>query len=279
MRHFTASDGARIAYRDEGEGRPLVLLHGLMAHGGFFRQQQSLAGEFRLVAIDLRGHGASRSADSSLTVEQLADDVAGIADALDLEDAIGIGWSLGASVLWRALVGPAADRFAGAVVIDMTARVMNGDDWTLGLSPDACGARSNAISQDFETFAAGAGQAIFAQPIGEDRRDAADWASSEFARNDPETIGALWTSLMGEDFRPLLRRIHHPTLIVHGAHSHLYGATTAEHLAGVLPNAVAVEFADSGHAPHIEEPDRFNRTIRNFADRLSRSPARTASRN
>jgi pimeloyl-[acyl-carrier protein] methyl ester esterase len=280
LRHFTASDGARIAYRDEGKGRPLVLLHGLMAHSGFFAAQASLAREFRLVAIDLRGHGASRAADRSLTVQQLASDVAGIAQELGLEGAIGIGWSLGASVLWHVLGGGQARRFAGAVVIDMTARVMNGSDWHLGLSPEACEARSAAIAGDFETFAAGAGQGIFAQPVAEERREAADWASLEFARNDPATIGALWASLVSQDFRALLGRIAHPTLIVHGARSQLYGATTAAHLARVLPNAEALEFAASGHAPHLEEPELFNDTVRKFAARLGRvseSPASHAS--
>ena len=277
MRHFTAPDGARIAYRDEGEGRPLVLLHGLMAHGGFFRAQAPLAGDFRLISIDLRGHGASRDAGGALTVEQLAGDVAGIAAALDLEGAVGIGWSLGASVLWHVLAGPTAERFGGAVVVDMTARVMNGADWQLGLSPDACDARTAAIAEDFESFAVAAGQAIFAQPIGEVRRDDADWASFEFARNDPDKIGALWVSLMKEDFRPLLGRIGHPTLIVHGAYSHLYDAATAEHLACALPNATSLRFADSGHAPHIEQPELFNRTIREFADGLSRASRQPAS--
>jgi pimeloyl-[acyl-carrier protein] methyl ester esterase len=271
LRHFTASDGARIAFRDEGEGRPLVLLHGLMAHGGFFRAQAGLARDFRLIAIDLRGHGASRAANGSLTVEQLAGDVAGIVEDLGLEGAIGIGWSLGASVLWHVLAGPAAERFDGAVVIDMTARVMNEGDWQLGLSPEACDARTAAIADDFETFALGAGQAIFAQPVSEACRGTADWASFEFARNDPETIGALWASLIGQDFRSMLGRIEHPTLIVHGAHSQLYGATTADHLASALPEGEAIEFPASGHAPHIEEPERFNSTIRAFADRLSRS--------
>ena len=272
MRYFTAADGTRIAYRDEGEGRPLVLLHGLMAHGGFFRGQADLADEFRLVAIDLRGHGASRAAAGALTVEQLAQDVAGIAEALELEGAIGIGWSLGASVLWHVLAGAAARRFAGAVVIDMTARVMNGDDWELGLPPEACDGRSAAIAEDFETFAVAAGQAIFAQPVAEGCREAADWASFEFARNDPQAIGALWASLVGQDFRALLPRIGQPTLVVHGARSQLYGATTAEHLAGVLPNAETIEFGMSGHAPQIEEPEKFNAAIRAFAARLSRSP-------
>ena len=59
LKQFTAADGARIAYADEGRGRPLVLLHGLMAHRGFYDPQAALADEFRLVTVDLRGHGAS----------------------------------------------------------------------------------------------------------------------------------------------------------------------------------------------------------------------------
>jgi pimeloyl-ACP methyl ester carboxylesterase len=277
LRHFKASDGARIAYRDEGAGRPLVLLHGLMAHSGFFRAQSGLASDFRIVSIDLRGHGASRAAGGALTVEQLADDVAGIAEALDLEGAVGIGWSLGASVLWQVLAGPAGERFDGAVVVDMTPRVMNGGDWELGLSAEACDARSLAMAEDFETFAAGAGQAIFAQPIDSARREDADWASFEFARNDPAKIGRVWASLMDQDFRPLLGRIRQPTLVVHGAHSHLYDSATAEHLARLLPNSEIVRFAGSGHAPHIEEPGKFNEAIRAFADRLGRTPHRQAS--
>lgn len=273
MQSFTTADGARIHYRDEGHGRPLVLLHGLMAHSGFFRAQRSLADSFRLIAVDFRGHGASRQADGGLTVEQLASDVAAVAETLELEDAIGIGWSLGASVLWHVLAGPAGARFGGAVVIDMTARVLNEKGWELGLTSEACEARTVAIRDDFETFAVGAGQAIFAQPVDAQRRDAADWASFEFARNDAAAIGALWSSLVGQDFRPLLGRIAQPTLVVHGARSQLYGATTAEHLVRVLPNAQAIEFGSSGHAPQIEEPELFNATIRDFADRLSRSPA------
>ena len=102
MRFFTTSDGARIAYRDEGEGTPLVLLHGLMAHGGFFREQHRLAERFRLIRIDLRGHGASAAVPGRPTVEQIAGDVADLAAALDLEGAIGVGWSMGATILWHA---------------------------------------------------------------------------------------------------------------------------------------------------------------------------------
>lgn len=263
MRHFTASDGARIAYSDEGRGRPLVFLHGLMAHSGFFDRQRSLADHFRVIAVDLRGHGESPSGPVPPTIALLAEDVAGLAAALELEGSVGIGWSLGAAVLWRVLADRASRRFAGAVVVDMTPRVLNDSDWDLGLSRETCEARSQAIAGDFPAFAAAAGQAIFAAP-----GPAADRAAAAFAANDPAAIGALWESLVEEDFRPLLPSIRQPTLVVHGARSHLYGADTAGHLAGALPRARTVTFDRSGHAPHLEQPELFNATLREFAAHL-----------
>jgi pimeloyl-ACP methyl ester carboxylesterase len=270
LKHFTASDGVRIAYEDEGAGRPLVLLHGLMAHSGFFAKQRALASEFRLIGFDLRGHGRSLADGTAPTIEQLADDVSEIAEALELEQAIAVGWSLGAPVLWHVLCGRAAGRFAGAVVVDMTPRVLNDEEWQLGLSEEMCEARRSAIREDFANFALGAGQAMFAQPVREEHRALANWAGEEFARNDPTAIGALWSSLVEQDFRPVLGRIRQPTLVIHGAQSQLYGSDTARHLVSALPNARAIQFDRSGHAPQLEQPDLFNATIRDFAATLPR---------
>lgn len=268
MQHFTASDGFRLAYRDEGGGRPIVLLHGLMAHGGFFEPQRRLADDFRLIRVDLRGHGGSPANGAAPTLATLADDVARLVAHLELDDAIGVGWSLGASVLWRLLAGPVGDRFAGAVVIDMTPRVLNDGDWSLGLSREVCEARAQAIREDFASFATSAGAAIFAQPLEEKNRDIAAWAGEEFARNDSAAIAALWSSLVEEDLRPTLGRIAQPTLVVHGCQSHLYGPGTADHVAAALPNARTIPFPRSGHAPHLEEADLFNATLRDFAASL-----------
>ena len=270
MHGFTASDGARIAYSDQGNGRPLVLLHGLMAHSGFFEAQSGLASDFRLICIDLRGHGVSETGDGPPTVERLARDVTELVDSLDLNDAIGLGWSLGAPVLWHVLTGPAADRFAGAAIVDMTPRVLNDDEWELGLSREVCEDRAGAIADDFRSFALAAGQAVFAQPIAEPSRSKADWAGQEFARNDPAAMHALWQSLVAQDLRDALGRIRQPTLIIHGAQSHLYGSDTADYLASALPHAKAIQFDRSGHSPHIEEPELFNQAIKDFAATLPR---------
>lgn len=267
MQHFIAPDGARIAFDDQGTGRPLVFLHGLMANRSFFDAQRALAAGFRVISVDLRGHGESPSSDG-LTVSQLADDVAALADHLGLDDAVVIGWSLGAAVLWELLDGPAKARFAGAVIVDMTPRVLNDASWTLGLTREICDARSAAIRDDFEGFARNAGAAIFAPPFAAERTALAAWAADQFASNDGAAIGALWESLVDQDFRPVLPRIEQPTLIIHGAHSHLYGADTAERIAALMPRARLLAFDRSGHAPHIEQPDLFNQAIEGFAARL-----------
>jgi pimeloyl-[acyl-carrier protein] methyl ester esterase len=268
LQRFTASDGAELAYTDEGAGRPLLLLHGLMAHGGFFRLQRDLTADFRLIAIDFRGHGASPVGVGTATVDRLAADVNELAAALDLDGAIGIGWSLGASILWRVLAGQQRERFAGSVIVDMTPRVRNGADWQLGMSPDLCDARTAAIRDDYTAFAAAAGQAIFAQPLAGDTQEFADWASSEFVKNDGSAIDSVWTSLVEQDFRSDLPAITQPTLVVHGLQSQLYGPATADHLVRSLPSARAVAFEQSGHAPHIEEAQKFNNLIREFAASL-----------
>jgi pimeloyl-[acyl-carrier protein] methyl ester esterase len=270
--YFAAPDGAQIAYEDFGTGRPLLLLHGLMAHREFFQFQNPLADEFRLISLDLRGHGQSRRKDEPVTIEQMVDDVAAFVEALDLHDAIGVGWSLGAVVLWGLLAGREANRFAGAVIVDMTPKVVNDGDWDLGLTEELCEARRVAIRDDFEAFATAAGHAIFAQPLDARAEGLAPWSGTEFARNDSATMSVLWDSLAGQDFRPALAEIGQPALIIHGAQSQLYRPGTADYLVTAMPHARALAFARSGHAPHIEQPDLFNTTIRDFAASLPRGP-------
>jgi pimeloyl-ACP methyl ester carboxylesterase len=269
LAEFTATDGVRIHYRAEGAGRPLLLLHGLMAHGGFWAAQQPLSEDFRLIAPDLRGHGESRAEPRSVTVDRLVRDTEELAEALDLQGAIVVGWSLGAAIAWPLLAGRVSARFAGSVVVDMTPKVLNEGGWTLGLAPELVEARAAAFRDDFAAFAHAAGTAVLAPPIADGEAELAAWAGAEFARNDNRAMSTLWASLAEQDYRPLLARISQPTLILRGAHSYLYGPDTARYLESALPSARIVEFGRSGHAPNLEEPELFNKRIIDFAAGLA----------
>jgi len=104
-RFFTSSDGAKLAVREHGkkDGRPLLFIHGFM--GGTLTwetvQRSGLASQFRLVSIDLRGHGDSdkpQDPASYASSQQWADDLTAIIDGLDLSDVVLVAHSYGGVV-------------------------------------------------------------------------------------------------------------------------------------------------------------------------------------
>src|SRR3984885_13639269 len=120
---FAGHDGAQLAYRESGSGRPLILLHGFMGTGSHWLEQgpaDALAEQgFRLVLPDLRGHGQStRSHDPQLyPPDVLADDGLALIEHLGLgagQYDLG-GYSLGGRVVVRMLArGGAPGRAGGA---------------------------------------------------------------------------------------------------------------------------------------------------------------------
>lgn len=97
--------GRRIAFDVYGTGQPtLLLIHGWACHRGFWDRQVALLGAHaRLVLLDLAGHGAS-PAPAAMSIETLAADVVGVADALDLADVILVGHSMGGPVAVEAAI-------------------------------------------------------------------------------------------------------------------------------------------------------------------------------
>jgi pimeloyl-ACP methyl ester carboxylesterase len=97
----TTVDGARIAYHVWGERGPVILcIHGWCCNSTFWDAQvEALSGRFRVVTLDLAGHGASPPADrSAYTMEAFGRDVLAVADAIDAERCVLIGHSMGGPV-------------------------------------------------------------------------------------------------------------------------------------------------------------------------------------
>jgi pimeloyl-[acyl-carrier protein] methyl ester esterase len=272
-----------MAYADAGNGRPLLLVHGWGANQGFFAAQtRALESGFRVITLDLRGHGASPCPEGAPSVERIAADVCALADHLGLEDVLAVGWSMGAMVLWRALLSGLAERLTGMAVVDMTPRIVNDADWSLGLKggydSGSALAAQQAMIADWPGFAAVLARAVVAEGLDAERRPLIDWVAGEVALNDPRPLAHLWGSLTAQDFRADLQRFDLPTLIIHGARSQLYAADTSLYLEARLPDARRITFERSGHAPHLEEPDRFNRVITEFAATLAGRDQRKAMR-
>ena len=164
---------------------------------------------------------------------------------------------------------PPRTRFAGAVVIDMTARVRNDDEWDLGLSPEACEARSHRDQRRFRELRADRRPGDL-RPAGGARAPQARRLGEPPIRPQRRRRDRLGLGLADPPGRARLARPDRaPDPDRPWRRSALYGDDTADHLVAALPHARAVRFERSGHAPHLEEPELFNAILKDFADRLS----------
>ena len=98
------------------------MIHGWTFSGRFFsRNVDALAEGFRVITLDLRGHG--------YRVPRLAKDLDDLLDALDLKDATVLGWSLGCPVIWSYLELFGDRRLAKAVFVQQSPRQYYALDW------------------------------------------------------------------------------------------------------------------------------------------------------
>ena len=119
MSKITVKDGTEIYYKDWGTGQPIVFHHGWPLSGDdwdgqmlFFLQQG-----FRVIAHDRRGHGRSSQTAVGHNMDTYAADVAELAKALDLKNAIHVGHSTGGGEVIRYVAKHGAGRVAKAVLI------------------------------------------------------------------------------------------------------------------------------------------------------------------
>src|SRR5689334_16385410 len=97
-------NGVELAYRDEGQGQPLLLLHAFPLSSAMWEDQlDSLSTRMRVIAPDLRGFGASARGSGAASLDQHADDLAGLLDALEIERATVAGLSMGGYISFALL--------------------------------------------------------------------------------------------------------------------------------------------------------------------------------
>ena len=120
-RTMATRDGGELHFIERGEGRPLVLLHGITLRADVWAPQfHQLADRYRVIAVDLRGHGTSTAGTDGYGLPRLATDVATILETLDLYDAVVAGHSMGGMTVMQFCGDHPAvldDRVAGVVFV------------------------------------------------------------------------------------------------------------------------------------------------------------------
>lgn len=260
-------DGLRWEVRVRGAGIPLLLLHGFTGRGSSWgAHATALARQFRLIVVDLPGHGRSGIPPdpARASVERSADDLATILRREGCAPAHVLGYSLGARIALRlAIAHPDAVR---RLVLESP---------SAGLPTEAEGQvrraadedRANRLERDgIEAFVdEWEREPVFASHAALPSALAAR-LRAERLRNRPTGLAASLRGAGQGSMEPLQNRlagIRTPTLVITGALDPT-GRARAEAVAAGIPGASLEIVANAGHAPHIETPTIFRSLVTTF---------------
>lgn len=257
-------DGGALHVEQYGAGRPVVLIHGVLMSSRFFTAQVDRLAPFcRLVLFDLPGHGQSEAKAQGHTVAAYGQALHRLMETLDLRDAVLVGWSMGAFVMWDYLHTHGSDRTAHCVVVDELASDFKWPGHTHGALDlqQMCGLMSQ-IQSNYAGLAEHLLDAMFVTPPHGTERTR---LLQEMLRVSPTTASAIFFDQTMRDFRDDLPKLATPTLVIAGADEKLVTVAGVENVAARLPNAEFRVFANSSHCPFMEEPDAFADAVRGFA--------------
>ena len=239
-------------------GPAVVLLHGLGSSGADWPEQQvALEARYRIVAVDLPGHGASRLPAGPLTVDGMAADVEALLVALGEEPAHVVGLSLGACVALRLALGAPA-RVRSLTLVNPFARLQPtgpGDVARLALRTLLLGTAPMSM------VAAHVARRLFPWP---EQRALYDAAVASLAATPRAAYFAGMRALARFDARGQVAAIRQPTLIVAGDRDTSVPLAAKLALAAAIPRAQLLVVPGSGHATPHDRPDVFNRALLEF---------------
>lgn len=255
-RSCVAPDGVNIVYSVAGAGdTALLFIHGGFADRSFYQEVfHAFSGKYRVIAVDLAGHGESGANRRTWGIPQFAGDVKAVADAEQVKRVVLFGNSLGGPVAIEAAL-LLSGRAVGVVGID----TFQG----LGLprTPEDKRRSADAIRQRAEAFRTDYPGAMRAMVKALFHGDADPWVMAEaerrMMRTSPEVAHAVLSSLADYDDVSPVRKLTVPLRVINGD---LY-PTDVQAVRTVKADFGAIVMKHMGHYPMLERPAEFNRRV------------------
>jgi len=258
---FFESASHRLYFEDSGGTKPAVLFsHGfLLDHSMWDAQVRALAGEFRCLTWDERGHGMSECLGAFDYYDSAADAIA-LLDQLQIQKATLVGLSQGGFLSMRA-AWKHPERVRALVLVD-TAAALFPPEVTAAYRATADAWLANGPVGEIAT---GMAELLFGKSY-----DASRWLAKWQARPPSDTAHA-WDTVLGRDeFMHLLPEIRCPSLVIHGSADQAFDLATARGLESALADCKGLVVVDgAAHAPNVTHPEPVNRALREFLGRYA----------
>ena len=268
---ITAPDGLPICVAETGnpQGPPILLIHGFSQTYAVFKRQfeSDLARDFRLVAMDVRGHGCTGkplTADAYLDSKLWADDIAAVIAAKKLVRPVLVGWSAGGYWIADYVRHYGTDNVAGSVLAGSHGGMLPRPTDAASVERMRAMVAANArFSPDVEQAIA-SGDAFVdimgAAPLPDDIRrimHAGTLMLPAYARR----------AMSGRDMQheDVIAKFRTPVLFIVGDQDRIGPLDQLRGLATQFANARVSVFEQTGHSTFAERPERFNSELREFA--------------
>ncbi|WP_114791766.1 alpha/beta hydrolase [Niabella yanshanensis] len=270
----TKSSGeVAIFYEDHGAGKPVILIHGWpLSHRSWDGQVTALvAAGYRVIAYDRRGFGRSGTEWNRYDYDTLASDLHALITGLNLSDVVLVGFSMGGGEVVRYLTNYGTERISKvALIASIIPLVPQKEDNPDGVPQEELDKITDALETDRLAFLKDFHKnfynySMLKKDVSEARLDADFIVASGASENATQKAAEAWATT---DFRPELKNVTVPTLIVHGDSDNIVPIkTSAEQAAkGIINNEYhIIEGAPHGlNATHAFE---LNSLLLNFLNK------------
>ncbi|WP_321812282.1 MULTISPECIES: alpha/beta hydrolase [unclassified Burkholderia] len=264
--YVTVRDGARIAYTLHGRGDSvprIALLHSLAMDREFWYPViDRLLPRASVLALDCRGHGASDRPAGPYSVEQFADDVRDVVDALNLGGIVVAGASMGGCVSLQ-FAGAYPELTRAVALIDTTAWYGETapEDWDLRVS--RAEKEGLAALVEFQTTR------WFSDIFRAQRADVVQRCVETFLRNEVASFAATGRMLGAFDGRAQMAKIRVPTCVIVGEEDYAAPPSMARALHEGIDGATLTVVPQARHLTPLEVPDLVARELHALFDRIA----------
>jgi len=246
--------------QSSGSGPDLVLIHGWGLHAGIWDAfVPLLEPRFRVLRVDLPGHGNSRWLDET-TLDDMTDAVLAVAPA----SAAWLGWSLGGLIAMRAALQAPA-RVTALLLLASTPCFVRRPDWQFAMLPELLDTFAAELQQNFLRTL---NRFLALQVRGSDNGGAVlrTLRTQLLAKGEPNpaALRAGLDILRNTDLREELGVLACPSLVVAGERDTLVPGAAARATAALMPNACVEIVAGAGHAPCIARPQLVSDLVHAF---------------
>jgi pimeloyl-ACP methyl ester carboxylesterase len=234
-------NGVKIWYASFGSGEPVILLHGGLANSNYWGHQvRALAGRYRVIVMDSRGHGRSNRDAKPYGYDLMASDVIALMDYLKITKAAIVGWSDGAIIgLDIAMHHP-----------ERVSRL-----FAFAANSDPSGVADIAKSEVFNAYVARAG----------DEYKLISPTPNEYQAFVAE-IAKMWKT-QPRWKKTDLAKINVPTWIVDGDHDEAIKRDNTEFMAAHIPGAGLLIQPEVSHFSFLQDPEQFTADVMHFLER------------